>query len=126
MPTPPLAPCYRLVFEGPTGSGHDLAPDRVVPAAQRSMDVFLSALGELPPPAVALTPALAEQLARWTARSDGPPAPLGTSYVALTWWSRLHGLVSLELGHHLQTTGVSPGLLFHAEVQALVDQLHRR
>jgi hypothetical protein len=45
------------------------------------------------------------------------------SYLGLSWWSRLHGLVSLELGHHLRATGIDPRLLFQAEVQALLRRL---
>ena len=37
---------YRLIFETTIGSGHDLAPDRIVPASQRSMNVFLAALAD--------------------------------------------------------------------------------
>ena len=39
---------YRLAMATPLGSGA-LAPDRVIPAAQRSMDVILAALAERPP-----------------------------------------------------------------------------
>ncbi len=35
---------YRLIFQTPSGSGLDLEPERIVAAAQRSMDVILSAL----------------------------------------------------------------------------------
>ena len=35
-------------------------------------------------------------------------------------WTRLHGLVSLEIGQHLQATGVDPALLFEAELDESV------
>jgi AcrR family transcriptional regulator len=115
---------YRLIFESPAGSGDELAPDRVVPAAQRGMDVFLAVLGQFGPPADAGLPdGLEQQLRTWARRSPGPAWPAGTLYLALSWWSRLHGLVSLELGHHLHATGIDPGLLFQAEVQTLLRGL---
>jgi AcrR family transcriptional regulator len=115
---------YRLIFESPAGSGDELAPDRVVPAAQRGMDVFLAVLGEFEPPADAGLPGgLEQQLRTWAQRSPAPARPAGTLYLGLSWWSRLHGLVSLELGHHLHATGIDPGLLYQAEVQALLRGL---
>jgi AcrR family transcriptional regulator len=115
---------YRLIFESTAGSGDELAPDRVVPAAQRSMDVFLAALGQFEPPAAAGLPGgLEQQLRTWARRSPGPAWPAGTLYLGLSWWSRLHGLVSLELGHHLRATGIDPRLLFQAEVQSLLRRL---
>jgi hypothetical protein len=35
----------------------------------------------------------------------------------------LHGVISLELGHHLGSTGVDPALLYEAEVERLVATL---
>jgi len=104
---------YRLAMATPLGSGA-LAPERVIPAAQRSMDVILAALAELPP---GPPPAdrLAEQLRAWGG-SDLAPALL---LRGLTTWSRLHGLIMLELDGHLGETGVDPALLFGAEIDAL-------
>jgi AcrR family transcriptional regulator len=105
---------YRLAMATPLGSGA-LAPERVIPAAQRSMDVMLAALAELPP-APPPPAALAEQLTAWGG-TDLPPAVLQRG---LTTWSRLHGLVMLELDGHLASTGVDPALLYRAEVDSLI------
>jgi hypothetical protein len=32
----------------------------------------------------------------------------------------MHGLVSLDIGHHLEATGVSAGLLIEAEITELL------
>lgn len=116
---------YRLIFETTSGSGAELAPERIVPAAQRSMDVFLSALGEFAPPDDGgdLPAGLEDQLRAWAQRSRHPAGPAGLLYLGLSWWSRLHGLISLELGRHLHATGVDPALLYQAEVRSLVRQL---
>jgi AcrR family transcriptional regulator len=105
---------YRLALATPIGSGH-LAPERVIPAAQRSMDVFLAALADLPPGPPPPAP-LAAQLRAWGG-TDLPPAVL---HRGLTCWSRLHGLVMLELDGHLTATGIDPALLYRAEVDALI------
>ena len=46
-------------------------------------------------------------------------------HLALAFWGRLHGLVSLALGHHLEATGVSADLLIQAEITALLAAFGR-
>jgi AcrR family transcriptional regulator len=116
---------YRLIFESPAGSGEEFASERITLAAQRSMDVFLRVLSEFEPPADGgpthdgLTPILEQQISAWAARSGNSRLPTGTLRLGLTWWARLHGLVSLELGGHLRATGVDPHLLYQSEIRAL-------
>jgi hypothetical protein len=38
---------YRLIFHTTSGSGQDLAPERTIPAASRSMDVILATLADV-------------------------------------------------------------------------------
>lgn len=89
-------------------------------AAQRSMDVFLGALagagaGDAGPP----DPDLAGQIESWAQRSQAPDLPAARLHPGLVAWTRLHGLISLELGQHLAATGVDPALLYDAEVRSL-------
>jgi AcrR family transcriptional regulator len=110
---------YLLIFQTPSGSGLELEPERTVAAAQRSMDVILSALGGAAG-ADPLSPELAGQVEAWGQRSRVPGLTAGQRYLGLLAWTRLHGLISLELGQHLTATGVDPALLYEAEVQSLV------
>jgi AcrR family transcriptional regulator len=117
---------YRLIFESPTGSGEEFAAGPIAAASQRSMDVFLRVLSEFEPPADdGLTPALEQQIAAWATRSGNSRLPIGTLRLGLTWWGRLHGLVSLALGGHLRATGVDPQLIYESEIQALLQHLNR-
>ncbi|HEX4258047.1 MAG TPA: TetR/AcrR family transcriptional regulator [Streptosporangiaceae bacterium] len=109
---------YLLIFQTRSGSGLELEPERVVAAAQRSMDVILSALGGAA--GAELGPELAGQVEAWGQRSQVPGLTAGQRYLGLLAWTRLHGLISLELGQHLAATGVDPALLYEAEVQSLV------
>jgi hypothetical protein len=113
---------YLLIFQTSSGSGLDLDPDRTVAAAQRSMDVFLGALNDSAAGDAELSPELAGQIRAWGERAQPPDLPAGQLYLGLLAWTRLHGLISLELGHHLAATGVDPALLYEAEVQSLLQR----
>ena len=114
---------YLLIFQTSSGSGLDLDPDRTVAAAQRSMDVFLGALAGAGAGDAAeagpLDPDLAGQIESWAQRSQAPHLPAARLHLGLVAWTRLHGLISLELGQHLTATGVDPALLYDAEVRSL-------
>ena len=117
---------YRLAFFIPTGSGQ-LAPGRVIPAAQRSMNVFRDVLASartVPAPAPPLPPGLDAQLQAWHQRSAAPPLSSADLYRGITAWTRLHGLLSLELEGHLAATQIDPGLLYQAETDTLIAHLN--
>jgi AcrR family transcriptional regulator len=112
---------YRLAIQTPLGSG-ELAPERVIPAAQRGMTVILDAIERLPgtrkpraePPAH-----LRAELDAWTERVGGPRLAPAILLRGVTFWSRLHGLVSLELDRHLASMQLDPELLYRAELAEL-------
>jgi AcrR family transcriptional regulator len=114
---------YRLIFSTRLDSG-GLASDEVVLASQRSMNVFLRALGSLPPnlkaTGRAVSPALARQLENWHQRSAEPALSPATLRLGMTCWIRLHGIMSLELDGHLRATKIDPALLYAAEVDDLI------
>jgi hypothetical protein len=43
-------------------------------------------------------------------------------YVAYVVWSRVHGLVMLELGGQLPSFFTDPGEIFRREISTMVDQ----
>jgi AcrR family transcriptional regulator len=108
---------YRLALATPIGSGA-LAPERVIPAAQRSMDVILDVVAALPPWPPPPAP-LAAQLRAWHARGGGGDLAPAVLHRGVVCWSRLHGLLMLELDGHLASTGLDPALLYRFEVDAL-------
>lgn len=114
---------YRLVFSTPMGSGQ-LAAGRVIPAAQRSMNVFLDVLSALPEAdlaegARAVPAPLASQLRSWGQRSGGHH-DTALLRLGLACWTRLHGSLDLELGGHLHATQVDAALLYELEVEDIV------
>ena len=98
---------YRVLFADPVDS------TTATPAPQLAIAVFAEVLGELPGrpvPAAMRTP-----LVQWA----GPnPALPGALDLVVRAWTRLHGVVSLELGGAL--SGLDAGLLIEAELDALL------
>ena len=116
---------YHLAY-GQAGSGLENAAQRIAPAAQRSMNVLLGVVAEAgQPPAAPLPAALEQQIRRWNGSGVQHGPPTWVLYVGLVWWSRLHGLISLELAGHLAATEIDPALLYRAEVEAMLDSLGR-
>jgi AcrR family transcriptional regulator len=107
---------YLLLFGNPV-PGYE-APEHTLGAANRAMTALLSAVGEdRAEPAADL---LHEQIARWGQRMGHDRLTPRQQHWGLIVWSRLHGVVSLEITGQYATTGIDPELLFRAEVDALV------
>jgi AcrR family transcriptional regulator len=165
---------YRLIFQTTSGSGQDLAPDRTIPAASRSMGALLSALSPLAATTPGETaaggagaggvaaggagaggvaagaagagvggdpaggyapgdagkgldnPGLGDEMRVWAVRANLPSLPVRVLALGFISWSRLHGVISLELGHHLASTGIDPALLYEAEIETLIQQASAR
>ncbi len=114
---------YRLVFSTTYGSGL-VAPEGTIPAAHRNMLTILGTVADLasePATGDGASRGLARQLERSarsrTADSARPAAALLLGVLA---WTRLHGLVSLEIEGAFAAMEMDPALLFDAEVEELV------
>jgi AcrR family transcriptional regulator len=116
---------YRLAFGTSYGSGL-LAPDRTVPPAQRTMHLILDALAALDRPEgsdAATGGALDAQLTRWAkARAEDDGLPADVLQLGVVTWTRLHGIISLEIEGVFTSMGVDPALLYAAEVDHLIEQ----
>ena len=117
---------YRLAYGPAHGSGRGHTVDRIALAAARSMHVLLDVVAEVGSPPAAHTPAALERQIRAWGGGSRTDLPVGLLRFGLVWWSRLHGLISLELGTHLAATGIDPALLYRGEVDALLADLRHR
>ena len=114
---------YRLVFGSTYGSGA-LDPSRIIPKAHRAMRVILTALAELDPytdaPPVS-DAVLARQLGAWGA-SDGdePPLKPGVLLLGILAWTRLHGIISLEIEGVFVQMDVDPARIYAGEIERLI------
>jgi len=117
---------YRLLF-GPPLPGYDAHSQRLIDASWQAMHLLLGIFRELgdraaapPPPPPPPPQPLASQLAAWAQPHDpgtSPAAALG----AVLIWSRLHGIVSLEIAGNFASMGIDPGQLFETELAALTS-----
>ncbi|GIH19795.1 TetR/AcrR family transcriptional regulator [Rugosimonospora africana] len=120
---------YLLIYGTPV-PGYAAPPEATAIAASIMsvlMDAFTAAsaaadtasdaaTGPLPKPAAALDRHLATHR-QWAADHPAPPAVLRC---ALTFWTRLHGVVSLEVAGHFTGMNFDPALLYAAEADAAI------
>ncbi|WP_437097012.1 TetR/AcrR family transcriptional regulator [Streptomyces sp. enrichment culture] len=114
---------YFLVYGTPVPGYH--APDDVTAIAREIMATLLDAARPAEGPAVGPadgpggTGPLESHLAqhrRWAADHPADPAALRR---ALSFWTRLHGVLSLELAGHFTGMGFDPAVLYDAELDRL-------
>jgi AcrR family transcriptional regulator len=115
---------YRLVYASPYGTGA-LDPARIIPAATRSMKVILSALNALKGSSTSMVRdrVLGQELVEWGKRQGSD-----TKYdevvllLGVAAWTRLHGIISLEIEGFFDQIGVDPARIFDVEVDHLISQ----
>jgi AcrR family transcriptional regulator len=100
---------YRLLFAAPL-PGYDAHDRRLVEAAQQVMTVTLTAA----PPARTIDPVLAGELAQWARTRGEDGLDPAVALTAITLWSRIHGLVSLEIEGNFASMGFTADPLYDA------------
>jgi AcrR family transcriptional regulator len=117
---------YLLIFGTPIPNYH--APEEVtLPAATRGLVPLISAVqaistaGELRVERLAkLTPKLKSMLAAWQ-KFEGS-SDLEVLYLALVVWSRVHGLVMMEISNQIPSFIDDPAELFKREINNILNQ----
>ena len=106
---------YLLIYGTPVPGYH--APPEATALAAILMDLLLDAFTEAGPESG--DPAGSEAGHRqWAA---GHPAPPDALRRALTFWTRLHGVISLEVAGHFTGMKFDPALLYAAETEAAIN-----
>ncbi|MBD0742790.1 TetR/AcrR family transcriptional regulator [Streptomyces sp. CBMA152] len=106
---------YFLIYGTPVPGYH--APDDITAISSEVMTVLLEACGALSAgsPATPFDSHL-ENHREW---ADGHPATAATLHRALSFWTRLHGVLSLELAGHFTGMAFDPELLITEEMETL-------
>jgi AcrR family transcriptional regulator len=112
---------YRLLYTAPV-PGYDAQSAQLVAASKGPMDVLINVLSDLTPDSghrKGASDPLSGQLERWSqSRELGDISP-AVALRAIIAWSRMHGLVSLEIEGNFASMAIDPELLFEAEIAAL-------
>ena len=106
---------YQLLFGTPV-PGYE-APEHTLAAANRSMTAILATVGADTDRPRRST--LNKQIAGWGERMGHGDLTPRQQHWGLTVWTRLHGLLSLEVAGQFSLSGIDPELLFKAEVETL-------
>lgn len=108
---------YLLIFGTPIPGYH--APPGTRDIAAELMGLLLAALRDhAPGPPTPFDENLADHR-DWAPGSDAPP---GVLRAALGLWTRLHGVISLEITGHFSTMGFDTLLFFEAELDAMLGR----
>jgi AcrR family transcriptional regulator len=111
---------YLLIFGTPV-PGYDAPGDRTTPAAQAAFGPLLDALVELPADPLPAGPGrLDRESERWAGRIGAPPLPGRLLRYTVTTWTRLHGVVSLEIAGHFDPALPDGKLFFQAELDDIL------
>jgi AcrR family transcriptional regulator len=118
---------YQLIFGTPIPN-YDAPEDTTTPAAAWALLPLIETIqtlyaeGSLRVERLAkLTPKLKSILETWK-QFTGSIVEIEVLYIAYVVWSRVHGLVMLELGGQLPSFFTDPGELFRREVATMVNQ----
>jgi len=118
---------YQLIFGTPI-PGYDAPVEITVPAAAGSLVPLIETIqaiftaGRLRVDRSApMTPELKSMLEEWSQFTGGNDSEV--LYTALVIWSRVHGLVSMEIGNQLPSFFTDPGEIFRREMKTIENQL---
>jgi AcrR family transcriptional regulator len=121
---------YQLIFGTPIPGYH--APEGItVPAAARALAPLMETLQALYHTNQLLverlpemTPTLIKMLADWQTfvNQAGFEADEEVLYLVYVVWSRVHGLVALEIGHQQPSFITDPGEIFRREIESMKQQ----
>lgn len=117
---------YQLIFGTPIPHYH--APEDVTnPAASRALLSLMQVIHRLytiqnppRPHLTPMTPALEAMLSAW--QSAGVPLEREVIYLAVVIWSRVHGLVQLEIGRQFPPAVSDAGEIFQREIRSMLIQ----
>ncbi len=109
---------YLLVYGTPV-PGYQ-APEDTTAISQEIMATLVDACAIALPTATTPTEPLGAHLATHRTWAAGHPAPPEALALFLTFWTRLHGVLSLELAGHFTGMRFDPAVLFEAELAALL------
>jgi AcrR family transcriptional regulator len=112
---------FQLIYGNPI-PGYEAPDELTIPAASRAFIVLLPLIAKLSGRNNTVPPGMQMHLEEMRAR-DGYEVPLQDLYGAIVGWSRLHGIIMLELFHHLQPLIGDVDAYYRAEIENLLREV---
>ncbi|MBB4963010.1 TetR/AcrR family transcriptional regulator [Saccharothrix violaceirubra] len=109
---------YLLLFGTPVPGYH--APPDTIAAAHRTMSAFIAVLRDGVQDGGVRPAGLDEQLMGWADARGEDEVPAAVLLTAVRAFTRLHGVLSLEVTGQFGPVGVDPALLYRAELESLL------
>jgi AcrR family transcriptional regulator len=118
---------YHLIFGTPI-AGYTAPVEITMLPAGRSLQILVEVLNAAYVAEklrvanfAAMTDKVEAMLLEWQA-VRAPAADIGVLYLALSIWTRVHGLVSLEIGHLFPPFIDQPGEIYERELNTVIEQ----
>lgn len=112
---------YLLIFGTPIPGYRAPADGRTTTAAQRALNALLTVVAELDPGPLPTHEQLDRECQTWAEHAGTPALPGRLLRFAVTVWTRLHGVISLEIAGHFDPALPDAHLFYTAELD---DMLH--
>jgi AcrR family transcriptional regulator len=120
---------YQLIFGTPI-PGYKAPADITTPAAAWSLVPLIETIQAIfaatrlrVDRSAAMTPELRSMLEAWSQFTGG--TDIEVLYTALVIWSRVHGLIALEIGHQFPSSITDPGEIYQREILFMIDEFMR-
>jgi AcrR family transcriptional regulator len=121
---------YQLIFGTPI-PGYQAPMMEVLPSAARSLSALVSVVDELrianklsAEGFPAVQPGYEQMFEVW--RGFAGSYDIFSLSVAMIVWSRVHGLVSLEIGGSMPPFGMDGSALYHYEISSIIEQFIKK
>jgi AcrR family transcriptional regulator len=115
---------FQLIYGNPIPGYH--APDEpTIEAVRRNMSVVVNILngamkaGKLKPEHTEIPQAVAQQITR----VNSYDVPDTLVYIGMTGWTRIHGIIMLELFNHIQNVVGDTEAFYQHQVQSLIQHI---
>lgn len=120
---------FQLIYGNPL-PGYVAPREATVPAATRSFVVFAGLIAEAlaggahaPTAGEQLVPAELRAHLAALREADGYDVPLAALYLATVGWTRIHGIIMLELFNHIQPVAGDVALFYRIQIADLLETM---
>jgi AcrR family transcriptional regulator len=111
---------YLLIFGTPIPGYQAPRDGRTTIAAQRALNALLAVVAGLDPAPLPTHERIDAECQAWARRSGAPALPGRLLRFAVTMWTRLHGVMSLEIAGHFDPALPDGRLFYGAELDDLL------